>query len=75
MWSLYLKLALDPWKVLTFLTGLAVFFMAPQLSQSTMFFYTSGTLVGGLAAALVVLFIIQRFMPKVFFKLLLYFRI
>ncbi len=55
----------DPFKVLLLVAGITVFFIAPNLSQSTMFFYTSGTLFGGLAAALIVLFVLSKFLPKV----------
>jgi len=58
--------AVDPWKVLTLAAGIALFLSAPKLSKSALFFYSSGTCIGALAAALVLLFILSRMLPKVY---------
>ena len=47
------------------LAGIVLFFLAPDLSKSTSFFYGSGTFVGALAAALILLFVVSRMLPKV----------
>jgi len=55
----------DPWKIITLIAGVTLFFFAPKLSKSALFFYSSGTFLGAVAAALVLLFIVTRFLPKV----------
>lgn len=50
--------------MLTLLAGVSLFFFAPKLARSTTFFYASGTLVGGIGAALVLMFILYRVLPK-----------
>lgn len=55
----------DPWKVTIFFSGIALFFLSPQLAKSTTFFYSSATLVGALGAALLVLFLFSKFLPRV----------
>jgi hypothetical protein len=58
-------LALDLWRIGTLAAGVAMFLFAPNLTQSTLFFYSSGTVLGAVGAALVFLFIFWRFLPKV----------
>ncbi|CAK8682920.1 unnamed protein product [Clavelina lepadiformis] len=44
--------------------GLILFYNAAKLSQSAYFHYASGTGVGVLASALVIVFLVSKFMPK-----------
>ncbi|CAG7666877.1 unnamed protein product [Allacma fusca] len=55
---------IDPWNFALFIGGIILFLLSPRLTESTMFFYTSGTLLGAVAAVLVMLFILSRALPK-----------
>ena len=61
--------AIDPWNFALFTAGVVLFFLSPKLAESTLFFYSSGTVLGALAFALILVFIISRWLPKVNFFL------
>ncbi|XP_051865329.1 nuclear envelope integral membrane protein 1 isoform X2 [Pristis pectinata] len=54
----------DPQLILIFAFGLLLFFYAESLSRSQLFFYTSGMSIGVLASAIIVIFLLSRFLPK-----------
>ncbi|XP_006878995.1 PREDICTED: transmembrane protein 194B [Elephantulus edwardii] len=49
---------------LVFVTGIVLFFYAKRLSQSSIFFYLSGTVLGVLMTLVFVLLMMKRFIPK-----------
>ncbi|XP_059812318.1 nuclear envelope integral membrane protein 1 isoform X1 [Hypanus sabinus] len=54
----------DPQLILIFAFGMLLFFYAESLSRSQLFFYTSGMSLGVLASAIIVIFLLSRFLPK-----------
>ncbi|XP_072105968.1 nuclear envelope integral membrane protein 1 isoform X3 [Mobula birostris] len=54
----------DPLLILIFALGMLLFFYAESLSRSQLFFYTSGMSLGVLASAIIVIFLLSRFLPK-----------
>ncbi|XP_069762487.1 nuclear envelope integral membrane protein 1 isoform X2 [Narcine bancroftii] len=54
----------SPQLMLIFTFGLLLFFYADSLSRSRLFFYTSGISFGVLASAIIVIYVLARFLPK-----------
>jgi len=61
--------AVDMWKVATLTAGMILFLYAPELTQSSVFFYSGGTLLGAVGTVLVFLYFVYRFLPKVFYMI------
>ena len=51
--------------VFVFVVGIFLFFYAETLSQSPVFFYSSGTVLGVLMTLVFVLLLVKKFIPKV----------
>lgn len=65
-YKIYLHLIrIDFWKVILMLIGLLIFFAANQFSETPLFYYTTGILVGIFASLLVVVYFLAKLFPKV----------
>ncbi len=65
-YKVYLNLIrIDFWKVILMAMGLLVFFAASQFSETPLFYYTSGILLGIFASLLVVVYFLAKLFPKV----------
>lgn len=56
---------IDFWKVLLMSIGLLIFFAANQFSETPLFYYTSGILLGICASLLIVVYFLAKLFPKV----------
>ncbi|XP_003801882.1 nuclear envelope integral membrane protein 2 [Otolemur garnettii] len=54
----------DPKLFLVFVTGIFLFFYAKTLSQNSVFYYSSGTVLGLLMTLVFVLLLVKRYIPK-----------
>lgn len=65
-YQIYLNLIrIDFWKVILMSMGLLLFFAASQLSETPLFYYTSGILLGIFASLMVVVYFLAKLFPKV----------
>jgi NEMP family len=59
------KIRMDITKILLFIIGIVVFFLASKLSQNEIFFYLSGMILGVLTSVLILIWFLSKLIPKV----------
>lgn len=65
-YKVYINLIrIDFWKVILMTIGLLIFFAASQFSETPLFYYTTGILLGIFASLLVVVYFLAKLFPKV----------
>lgn len=65
-YQIYLNLIrIDFWKVILMSIGLLLFFAANQFSETPLFYYTTGILIGIFASLLIVVYFLAKLFPKV----------
>ncbi|XP_014292618.1 nuclear envelope integral membrane protein isoform X2 [Halyomorpha halys] len=58
------RIRVDYWRILTFVSGIGLFLLAPKLSSNSLFYYICGVSFGTCASLLILIFIISRLLPK-----------